>query len=54
MEWCDREGLHGPDRSDFLYLIRALDRAYLEHAAEQQESSLKASKKPKGGKIGGG
>lgn len=54
MEWCDREGLDGPDRADFLYLVRSMDRAYLDHAAEQQAATLKSAQKPKGGKIGGG
>lgn len=54
MDWCDREGLHGSDRADFLYLIRAMDRAYLEHAENELKKNrpAKPDKPVKGGRIG--
>lgn len=54
MAYADNEGLSGQDRSDFLYLIRALDAYYLKRMVDQSESKLKKSAPKKGStKIGG-
>jgi hypothetical protein len=52
MEYADREGLDSQDRRDLLYLIRQMDRAFLEYASEEAKKK-KPDPKPKGGKIGG-
>ena len=36
--FADREGLAGLDFADFRHIIRALDRAYLLHRAEEREN----------------
>jgi hypothetical protein len=51
MDWyADRLGLDGMDRSEFLYLIRAMDNAYLEHTQEEQAKRLKDTPIASGGK----
>lgn len=52
MAYADDQQLYGMDRDDLLYLVRAMDTAYLNHAEDQSKIKNKPAKK--GGKIGGG
>jgi hypothetical protein len=49
MQYAEMDGLHGHERANLLYLIRAMDRAYLKHSS----SDKKPAGKPEGGRIGG-
>lgn len=51
MQYADLEDIHGRERANLLYLIRAMDRAYLKHVASDKKGK---TDKPKGGhRIGG-
>lgn len=51
MQYADLEGIHGHDRANLLYLIRAMDRAFLKHCSSDKKDKP-ADKKSTGGKIG--
>ncbi len=51
MQYADLEDIHGYDRANLLYLIRAMDRAFLKHSSSDKKG--KPVDKPKGGRIGG-
>lgn len=56
-EYADREGLDGEERSCLLYLIRAMDNAYLEHGRKEfEKKTLNQANQhgTKGAPIGGG
>lgn len=49
MQYADLEGMDGDERANLLYLIRAMDRAFLGHSTGDKKTP---PPKPKGGKIG--
>lgn len=48
--YCQRLLLRGPDRSDFLYLMREMDNAYLQFQSDQMDKARTNGGGPIGGK----
>lgn len=45
MQYADMEDMDGPDRADLLYLVRAMDRAYIAHSNESSKLETKKAEK---------